>query len=215
MKEIFQAFETRIRSPLTGYAAIAFFALNWKELFFLFASNSDAASRIEYFQEHTNTLSLLAYPFLIGGCLTVAYPWLNLFFLWVCRMPTEIRNTLQAQSEHKLLQKKEELERFRATIRAHAERDFIDEAKRDAELDKIDDEEAKSRARSKIDKLRSSHATAHGRESENPQYFLDKAEELKNVAYKVSTNSEEYKSLKKKIRALEKQAYEAVAGDDI
>ena len=214
MKEIFQVFEARIRSPLMGYATFAFVAFNWKEIFFLFASNSEVSARLEYFQENTGPGSLVVYPLLLGALLTIIYPWVSYGFIFLCGRPTDLRNNLQARAEHRLLQQKEELERFRAAVRARAERNFIDEAKRDAELDQIDDEEAKSRAKSKIERLRSSHTSAHGREPVDPQQFLDMAEKFRDVARKVSSDSEEYKLLKARINNLERQAYEAVIGND-
>ena len=49
MKDIVDAVGERVKSPYFGYSVIAFFAINWKELFVLFLSDKTADERILYF----------------------------------------------------------------------------------------------------------------------------------------------------------------------
>ncbi len=100
MKELLQALESRIRSPFMGYFTLAFFVINWKEVFFLLADKGEAAARITYFQSNTDMLSILLYPILVGAVFALAYPWINFSFLYLCQTPTDLRNELQANSEH-------------------------------------------------------------------------------------------------------------------
>ena len=154
MKEIIQALESRIKSPLSGYFAIAFMLCNWRELFFLLADKGTAIERIEYFTNNTSHETLLWYPLLVSIIYTLAYPWLNLAFLYLCRKPTDLRNTLQANSEHKLLVEKNKLESLRSEYLATAEKSLIDQAKRDLEIERIEDESIKQNVQSSIDSLR-------------------------------------------------------------
>ncbi|MDH5919033.1 hypothetical protein [Vibrio splendidus] len=154
MKEIIQALESRIKSPLSGYFSIAFMLCNWRELFFLLADKGTAIERIEYFTNNTSHETLLWYPLLVSIIYTIAYPWLNLAFLYLCRKPTDLRNTLQANSEHKLLVEKNKLESLRSEYLATAEKSLIDQAKRDLEIERIEDESIKQNVQSSIDSLR-------------------------------------------------------------
>lgn len=154
MKEIIDALSTRIKSPVFGYTVIAFLAVNWKPLFFLFFSNVSALERIQYFEKETTIYSLLGWPISLAILGALAYPWVNIIFLRISKKPTDLRNALQAHSDHMLIMKKKELEDARASLLASKERELIDRAKRDEEFETIGDSASKERIREEIEKLR-------------------------------------------------------------
>jgi len=154
MREVIEAFSSRIRSPLYGYFLISVIALNWKALFYLFFANEKVTHRIVYFEEHTSFATLLGYPLLFAALFTILYPWLNYAFLYLCRKPTELRNTVQAQSDHNLIIRKQEMEEVRSRLLKVRENDLIDRVKRNELLNEIKDTEARDKLSEDIEKLR-------------------------------------------------------------
>lgn len=154
MKEIIEAFAARIKSPVFGYFILAWLAINWKPLFFLFFDLNQIDERIELFEKLTSIYTLAVLPFVVAAVAAVLYPWVNYTFLWICRKPTDLRNSIQAESEHKLLLKKKQLEETRSLILATRERELIDRAKRDEEIKSISDKNTKESLQNQIDHLR-------------------------------------------------------------
>lgn len=154
MKEIFEAIGSRIKSPLFGYVMIAFIAINWRSLFYLIASDVTAIERIKYFEENTTVNSLIFLPVIFAAFGAIIYPWINAIFLYLCKKPTELRNSIQALSEHSLLIKKQELEEVRSELLKKREQELIDRAKRDEELESLEDTETKEKIKDEIERLR-------------------------------------------------------------
>lgn len=154
IKEIIETMSTRIRSPLFGYYFFLLLAINWKAIFYIFAADVSVKERIIYFETDTDLSSLILIPILFASIGIVAYPWINYFFLNLCKKPTELRNNIQAQSEHALLLKKQELEELRSELLSGKERELIERAKRDQELGEIEDSDIKEKIQSEIEQLR-------------------------------------------------------------
>ncbi len=121
MKEIFEVIESRVRSPLFGYFVFAFISVNWNPLFYLFVEKTRVLNRIQYFQDHTDWLTLLIFPLVTAMVLSIAYPWVNYGFLHLRKFPTDLRNKLQASSEHELLKEKQKF----AEVRVQFEKDNL------------------------------------------------------------------------------------------
>jgi hypothetical protein len=154
MKEILEAFRTRISSPLFGYLIIAFFAINWKAIFYLLAGEVPTLERIEYFESNTTINTLLTFPLIFAVLGTSIYPWINYLFLYICKKPTELRNRIQVQSEHSLLLEKQNLEQVRTSSLADREKELIERAIRDKELENIEESDEKKKIKSEIERLR-------------------------------------------------------------
>ena len=54
MKEIFDAFAARVKSPIFGFYVFALVGVNWKALFLLFASESPPLERVMEFENSTS-----------------------------------------------------------------------------------------------------------------------------------------------------------------
>ena len=154
MKEIFEAFVARIKSPVFGYFILSWVAFNWRPLFYLFFSDATVDDRFGHFDKLTNSFSLVIFPIVVASLIAVIYPWINYAFLYLCKKPIDLRNYLQAESEHKLLMKKKHLEEARSVFLATKEKDLIDRAKRDEEVQAITDEETKEKLQKEIETLR-------------------------------------------------------------
>ncbi len=182
MKEIFEAIESRVKSPIFGYFLIAVIAINWRPIFYLLFENIGTLERIKYFDDQTGLKLLIFLPAILAGAFSVIYPWVNLFFLALCTKPTDMKNVLQAQSEHKLLVKKNELEKLRSSILSSSERELIDRAKRDEELNEIQDEELKEKLRSEIEQLRQQRDLLKNSDSDSDSKLKEKIKELMETA---------------------------------
>lgn len=154
MKELIEAFHARIKSPVFGYFVFAWLLINWKAIFYLFFDSGTVKERIQIFENLTDYYTSFLYPLSTGVAAAVIAPWINYLFLRICSKPTDLRNTIQAESEHRLLLKKQELEETRSKVLATKERDLIERAKRDEEIQSISDEATKEELQKQIDKLR-------------------------------------------------------------
>lgn len=214
MKEIIQAVEARIKGPVMGYFGIAVLIFNWQELFFLIVDNGDAASRIKYFVDNTSVKSLLYVPLASAVIYTIVYPWVSVVFLYICQKPTDLINALQAKSEHKTLTVRNDLEKLRAESLAIQEQSIIESAKRDQQIEEIEDEALKENVKSNIQAVREKEnkksslpyqlndpdkllATADGyrERARNTNNFLDRdewldrAKELERKAHQIISGS--------------------------
>ncbi|WP_102385067.1 hypothetical protein BCU19_15040 [Vibrio cyclitrophicus] len=205
MKEIFQVLEIRIRSPFMGYFTFSFIALNWKGFFYILASSESPADRIVFFENNTDSWTLFWSPFLIGALITIGYPWLASFFVYCCEKPTQIKNALQANTEHALLVEKQKLQEQRRKALASAEQQLIEQAERDQEIeDSISDNGLKQKVKHEINELRQ---TGVGEQSRSPLDLLNMAAQFRSRADKVQPSSADYNELIRKAVSLEDEAY--------
>jgi hypothetical protein len=211
MKEIFEVLEARIKSPVLGYFALTFMAINWQPLFYLIVESKGAIDRIEYFVANTDWKSLILYPAITSSLIAIIYPWINYIFLYLCIKPTEMKNALQAQSEHTLLIKKKQLEELRSEMLSSAERKLIERAQRDQELESIENEEVKEQLKAEIEQLRSGQSTEIIPNKASPDY--ENFKQLMEMASVYRQHANESKSygdqndLKEQAKKLEARAH--------
>jgi hypothetical protein len=165
MKEILEAIESRVRSPFLGYFSFSFVAINWKPIFYLFTSSTDVLERFSYFETNTSFVTLLVHPLIISAVFALSYPWISLIFIFASIKPIELKNGVQAESESKLLAKKKRLEFARSELLSAEEAELIDRAKRDVELNKIEDDDVRKKLKEEIEGLRNERDNLRGRDS--------------------------------------------------
>ena len=167
-----------------GYFAIALFIFNWESFFFLFVDDGGALERIQYFSDNTNLQSLLWLPLLSSVAYTLLYPWVSVVFLYLCQKPTDLVNALQANSEHKMLEEKNRLEKLRAESQAISEQTLIEQAKRDQQVQELTDEDLKESVRSDIQAIRKrgSNGASSGFRVDDPEKLLAFAESYRTRA---------------------------------
>ncbi len=154
MKELLDAIGARVKSPVLGYYSAAFIIFNWKPLLYLFMQTGSVTGRFTYFDTHTDIFSTLLWPAALAAAIAATYPWINYGFLKLTSAPTRLKNTLQARSEHHYLIQKQELEKARSELMKVAENELIEQAKRDEEIEKIENDETRIKLQEEIDKLR-------------------------------------------------------------
>lgn len=150
IKEIFEVWVARIRVPLFGYFSLAFLGTNWKAIFYLFFSDSDALTRIEFFEASTCLNSMLWIPLGISIVAALGYPWIQLALMFATSMPNRLRNTMHAKAESDLLMIKLDLESSRNELARQKERRIIEKANIDEEIESIGDQEARQKAKDEI-----------------------------------------------------------------
>ena len=154
MKELFEVINTRVKEPYWGFFLLSFLAFNWKGLFLLCFASGTAQEKIKIFDEYTNVWTILVCPIAIAFFILIITPWLKLLFSWISTSAYEQLNSHDLRREDKYLSEKIELERKRALVLANKEEELIDQAKRDIDINKIEDEDVKESLKREIENLR-------------------------------------------------------------
>lgn len=184
-KDVFEAAQQRIRSPFIGSVIVAFIAVNWQALFYLFFEDASVLARIDCFNDMTSNASLYWLPLSIGAIMAVVLPVLRFVFASIVKFPERWLRSLQDEEANsreieklKLARDKVVIEADLAVARAEEqsrilaieERRTIDAAKRDVEVQDEFDPEIAERLQKQIDELRERPATivaGQGRVSDN------------------------------------------------
>lgn len=155
-REIFDAMNSRIRSPIFGSIAIASAIANWKPLFYLAFAKVPVADRFSFVDEHATFWLGFFWPVVLGFAFAMASPWVALFSAWAAEEPTKRRKIRQTKSADKILTEKLKLEKTRIQFMATEEEAIIDAAKRDEKVKEISDPEIRGDLQRQIDELRES-----------------------------------------------------------
>lgn len=151
MKDIFDAIDSRIKSPVFGYFLLSMFAFNWQPIFFLLFDDGSVIDRIAYFDEHTNAETLLVLPLIF----TALYPWLQYAFIWINSKPHELKRSLHNTAEHTDIMKKQKLARERKEYEETLVSNVIERAKTDQKVaEEFEDEDTREKVQSEIESIR-------------------------------------------------------------
>lgn len=154
MSDILDAISNRLKSAYFGYAALSFIGINWRELFFLVAAERTVLERIEHFDVNTDTCTLFLYPLGIAALLSLLTPWSKLIFGYIAQKPTSMLGTILAKSENKIIIERTEHENSRNLLFSGREQEVLDQAKRDEQLNDINDPDARADAELRLAKIR-------------------------------------------------------------
>ena len=154
MKDLFEAINTRVKEPYWGFFLLSFFAFNWRGLFLLCLATGTAQERVNLFDSETNFWSLLFLPIVTSLIILLITPWLKVIFGYATRSAYERINSQELKRESKYLAEKNSLEKERSRELANKEKELIDQAMRDEDIEKIKDTEVKENLKKEIDDLR-------------------------------------------------------------
>jgi hypothetical protein len=154
MKDIFDAVNSRIRTPYFGYAVLAFFAFNWRGVFLLATTTGSPLQRLAAFDSATNTNTLILFPLLVGIFVAASTHWVQYVFVWISRKPSSMMDVLHLQAEHNRNIHQTKFEQSRAALFAVKEKELIERAKRDEEISEIEGDETKEKLAKQIENLR-------------------------------------------------------------
>ena len=155
MKDIYEAIESRIKSPIFGYFILSMVAFNWQAFFFLLLDNGSVTSRLAYFDEHTKLSTLIIYPILLASFYSILYPWVQYFFILCSSKPSRLKTTQNLKAEHQKLVEQQKLAKERTELEKALEDEIIDRAKRDQKLtEEIEDDQTREKVKSEIKEIR-------------------------------------------------------------
>ncbi len=155
--DLLESFGNRVKSPIFGSVSLAFIACNWKPLYYLFFSKDILAeSKFIYFDDHTNWLTLFVVPILTGTALAIGLPYINYLAAKAIRKPLQDQRLLEIQSaSERLIEKSrlanirlladEQFDKHKMDDRRRREEDLIEQAKRDQDALKIENEEIRQK----------------------------------------------------------------------
>lgn len=200
MKDIIEEIDSRIKSPFFGYFLFSSVAINWEQLFYLIVHNGTVSERIDHFNNGSDLWSLVLFPLILASAYSIFYPWLQFVFMFLSKKPTELQNSLQAQSENNLLIEKQELEKSRTELLKEAEQELIERAKRDAKLNEIEDEAVREKLQTEIDSLRKERDDIRGSMDKSskvsPATLTEDQEEIIRLITSVGGSINEYDIIK-------------------
>lgn len=140
IKELLDAFLSRIKNPLWSSAVIALFILNWKVFVFLFFSDTTLMTRFTFFDQNTTWRSLLAYPLVSAIAFVLLSPRISYIYgLWV-EAPIRKHKLLLDESSHQILEAKNRLSAERNATKSIFEENLIKQAQYDAQRKQIEEE---------------------------------------------------------------------------
>jgi hypothetical protein len=154
MNDLVDAVTTRIRAPYFGFSLLAFVALNWRGLFLLFATEGTPEQRLDAFDAATTVFSVYVLPLVVGVAVAAVAPWVRLFFSRIWIKPLQLIDFITIEGEHQRTIQKTKLEQARTELFANKESELINRAVRDAEVDKIEDDDLRNSLKSEIEMLR-------------------------------------------------------------
>lgn len=161
MKDLIDAINTRVKEPYWGFFLLSFLAFNWKGLFLLCFAVGTAQERIGFFESQTTLWSLLVCPIGTAFIILLSKPWLKVLFGKISRIAYEQLNSQDLKREYEYRKEKNLLdkqllvsENTTTNLYESKEAELIDRAKRDLEIEKIEDENVKNNLKNEVEKLR-------------------------------------------------------------
>lgn len=154
MKDLIDAINTRVKEPYWGFFLLSFLAFNWRGLFLLCFATGAAQERINLFDSQTTMWSLVVCPISTALIIVLLTPWLKVCFGKITRIPYEILNTQELNREHKYISEKTKLEDSRAQAIANKEIKLIEKARRDEDIESINNQNVKENLKREIEEVR-------------------------------------------------------------
>ncbi|HAT3902173.1 TPA: hypothetical protein KE043_004245 [Citrobacter koseri] len=104
----------RIKNPAFGAIAISWCAFNWKQLLYLFLSNTSVYDKIEYIIANSTWKSVIGYPIVSAIVLCGFIPWVNyLIATWQIK-PLDHTDSIDNQRKAKIIRRATRLQRLQA-----------------------------------------------------------------------------------------------------
>lgn len=119
LKDVFDAAQSRIRSPFIGSIVIVFLVINWQPLFYVLFADKPVRARFLYFDANTDPISLCWLPIGLGIAISLTAPWLKYLGAWWASFPMGILRKLEHREKGELEDYTLRLEEKRVAIREH------------------------------------------------------------------------------------------------
>ena len=181
VKEVIEATNSKIKSPILGSVIFSFCVVNWKVLFYLFFAKATVIEKFGHFDSNTSLLSLFIIPIFIGLLLSLINPWLKLYFLRILKKPIQDEKVLQISLAHDRLMKKQEFEKLRRELNAEVESDLIAKAKRDQEVLSIENAELREKLQNSISNIRKNEVLDLSSDGQKQTKYIRELSRLKDL----------------------------------
>lgn len=140
IRELVEAFTSRVRSPVFGSIIVAFLVWNWQRIFVLVFTSGDIGARLELFTESLWALKFglpinIVFPIMLGLVYFVVSPWLNLVAAHLVAKPTNRRRKLVDKLAVERAQEKAELAATLADAATDAAEAELRQREAEAELE--------------------------------------------------------------------------------
>gem|GEM_PF-3388756 len=157
LKDVYETFGQRLRSPILGSIFLFILILNWQSFFYLFFADATVAMRLRFFNLNTDPYSLYVWPGILGPIFSlIVLPWAKPIGALAASRPVKWLKKLEgaAASEHRILQLQ-----WAADEKSAADRITVDRAKLVDEVrSEIVDEELRSETEAELRSRRTSEA---------------------------------------------------------
>lgn len=150
MNDLIDVTKERIKSPYFGYCFLSFIFINWRAFYILIKTKGLPLERLSAFDEATNNFNLFFWPFVFGGVVFLVRPWLEFLSEFISSKPSSLVMYMKLRNENNIIIRKSELEAARINLIDNKERSLIERAKRDGEIDMIEDEELRKEVKRKV-----------------------------------------------------------------
>lgn len=104
----------RIKNPAFGAIAISWCAFNWKQLLYLFLSNTSVYDKIEYIIANSTWKSVIGYPIVSAIVLCGFIPWVNYLIATWQTKPLDHTDSIDNQRKAKIIRRATRLQRLQA-----------------------------------------------------------------------------------------------------
>lgn len=153
--EIFDTFQSRVRSPIFGSIAVAFVIFNWQPLFYLVFENAGATDKFNFFEANTTVKSKYVWPIIAGLIFATSAPWIAFASSWIASKPTLLLRAHQ-------LRQRNETKTLELSLKIQREKQFAEGAaeltkkalERSEKTEEIEDPQTKEDLQKQIEGLR-------------------------------------------------------------
>lgn len=171
LKDIFEAYNQRIKSQFFGYIVLAFFILNWKPTYYLLFAEVTAQTKFDFVEANTDQWSLLILPIFYGILAGLAKPWISLLGSIWAEYPVNKQKMREIKAADEVTRLKNRLIQSQNI----AVESIIDAAAQDQKVNEITDEKLREEVRRQVDLIRDEFRSKETKTvSKNAQILIDK-----------------------------------------
>lgn len=104
----------RIKNPAFGAFSLSWIVFNWKQILYLFLSNTDVLDKIDYVTVHSTWKTLVGYPAISVIVFCGFVPWLNYIVATWQMKPIDHTDSIDNRRKARMIQRSTRLQRLQA-----------------------------------------------------------------------------------------------------
>lgn len=141
LKELLEAHNQRIKTPIIGSIILAFIAWNWQAIFYVLFANAPVEDRFQYWERVTSDSTLIFIPITLGTAFAISIPFISFISAAIVKTPINELRKLNQKSAHELalerVAQQQDLEKWKEDLIASAlkQQEDLDKLEGDAKLE--------------------------------------------------------------------------------